>query len=193
MNRITAEQIRIWVEKISESDKTAFDRLFRVFYPRLVRFAFRYTRNKAVASDLVQDVFVFLWEKRRELNPKQSTKAYLYAMVQNKALNYVRDHSGETLGLESQSDHLTKTDDRIDRQDESKKIVDLLKVWIEELPKRQREAFKLSRFEGLNHDEIADLMGISSHTVNNHIMAALHSLRDCYDTYQKKQIQSERQ
>jgi RNA polymerase sigma-70 factor (ECF subfamily) len=186
MKTTSAEQIRIWVERISDSDREAFDSLFRFLYPRLVQFAFRYVRSKQVAGDIVQDAFVILWEKRRELDPRRSVKAYLYQTVRNRSLNYRRDHSNETVGLELVHDNRLQSTDESDSQKDSEKIVVLLKTWIEDLPKRQREAFELSRFEGLDHDEIAGVMEVSSNTVNNHIVAALNHLRDRYDDYQNE-------
>jgi RNA polymerase sigma-70 factor (ECF subfamily) len=72
------------------------------------------------------------------------------------------------------------------QQSESDERMDLLKNWITDLPERQREAFELSRFEGLDHDEIASVMNVSSNTVNNHIVAALKRLRDRYNVYLKE-------
>lgn len=186
MDKPSTKQIRIWGEKISASDQKAFNSLFRSLYPRLIHFAFKYNKNKAIASDIVQDAFVTLWEKRSELEPDRSIQAYLYRIVRNKSLNYIRDHSNETIGL---VDGVSlKATDENNHQDETEQLVDLLKTWIKELPKRQREAFELSRFEGLDHDEVADVMDVSSNTVNNHIVAALNKLRDRCDEYKKKQI-----
>lgn len=186
MDKPSTKQIRIWGEKISASDQKAFNSLFRSLYPRLIHYACKYNRNKAVARDIVQDAFVTLWEKRSRLDPNRSIQAYLYRIVRNKSLNYIRDHSDETVGL---LDNISiRATDETDGQDEAKQLTDLLKTWIKELPKRQREAFELSRFEGLDHDEIADVMDVSSNTVNNHIVAALDKLRDRCDEYKKKQI-----
>lgn len=185
MNQPTARQIRIWAERISASDREAFEHLFRRLYSRLVRFAFKYTRNKAAASDIVQDAFVILWEKREEADPQRSLKAFLYTMVRNRSLNYIRDHANKTVGLEAVPDFKFKTTDDQKRQNDSEKLVEHLEVWIEDLPERQREAFELSRFEGLDHNEIAKVMDISSSTVNNHIVAALRSLKDRYWKYQE--------
>lgn len=184
MNKKPAEQIRIWVEKIMESDREAFDSLFRFLYPRLVRFAFKFVKNKAVAGDIVQDAFVILWENRRNLDPRKSVKPYLYRIVRNRSLNYIRDHSFETVGLESLNADRLKMRDNPENNQEPEPLMKMLKEWIEDLPKRQREAFELSRFEGLDHDEIAGVMEVSSNTVNNHIVAALNHLRERYDVYQ---------
>lgn len=186
MEKTTSEQIRIWGEKITESDREAFDSLFRFMYPRLVHFAFRYTKSKAVASDIVQDAFVTLWEKRRELQPERSVKAYMYQIVRNRSLNHIRDHSNETVGLELLNNSKFESDEQVSVQDPPNPLLERLKAWIEELPSRQQEAFKLSRFEGLDHDEIAEVMSISSNTVNNHIVAALDALRSRYDLFQQE-------
>lgn len=188
MSKASDEQIRIWAERITKSNREAFDSLFRSLHPRLVGFAFRYVENKAIANDIVQDSFIALWKKREELDPHRSVKAYLYQTVRNKSLNYIRNHSNETLGLEllNESEAHKSSDAEVDSDEESEKLVLLLKEWIKELPERQREAFELSRFEGLNHDEIAGVMEVSGNTVNNHIVAALNKLRARYDRYQKK-------
>lgn len=186
MEKPSAEQIRIWVEKITDSDREAFNNLFRSLYPRLVRYAFKYMHNKGQASDIVQDAFVILWEKRQELDPQRSIKAYLYRIVRNRSLNYIRDHSDVTVGLEHLDDTRLRSNDKPDRQEKAGELVTLLKEWIEDLPKRQREAFELSRFEGLDHEEVAGVMDVSPNTVNNHIVAALDYLRNRYDVYQKE-------
>jgi len=186
VNGLSTEQIRVWVQKISESDREAFDSLFRCLYPRLVRFAFKYVHSKAIAGDIVQNVFIALWKKREELDPRQSVKAYLFQAVRNRSLNYLRDHSRETIGLETADKSQAESMEHTNPQEEADRRMDLLKQWISDLPERQREAFELSRFEGLDHDEIADVMNVSPNTVNNHIVAALKHLRGRYDLYKKE-------
>ena len=189
MENSEAEQIRLLAEKISESDRQAFDRLFRLMYPRLVRFAFGYTQSRAIAGDIVQDVFVILWEKRHEVDSQRSLKAFLYRSVRNRSLNHLRDHATETVGLDSVSSlHSNHGNDGSEIEEEPDPTIEMVKKWIEELPDRQREAFKLSRYEGLDHEEIAGVMELSSNTVNNHIVAALDNLRLRHDAYQKKKV-----
>lgn len=183
-SKLPAERIRIWVQKITESDKKAFDKLFRCWYPRLVRFAFKYVQDKAAASDIVQNVFIKVWQKRETLDPKRSVKAYLYRAVRNRSLNYLRDHSRVTVGLESLGASDLKSEEKRNERGEDEHLLALLKEWIQELPERQREAFELSRFDGLDHNEIAEVMEVSPNTVNNHIVAALKQLRSWYDDSQ---------
>ena len=183
MNNPTEQQIRKWVEQISESHREAFDSLFRALYPQLVQFALRYTRDKAAAADLTQDAFVVFWKKRHEMKQIDSPKAYLYRIVRNNSLNYIRDHSSRTTGLEAMEEPSVEMN--VDEEQEEIRL-NKLKQWISELPERRREAFELSRFEGLDHDEIAEVMGISSNTVNNHIVAALDYLKECHREYRNE-------
>lgn len=188
MDKPSTKQIRMWGEKITASDRKAFNCLFRSLYPRLIHFASKYNRNKAVARDIVQDAFIALWEKRKQLDPDRSIQAYLYRIVRNKSLNHIRNHSNETVGLLEDIPLKAADEDKRKQQNENEQLVNLLKIWIKKLPKRQREAFELSRFEGLDHDEIAEVMNVSSSTVNNHIVAALKKLRDRCDEYKTKQV-----
>ncbi len=185
MKKPTAQQIAHWAERISASDRTAFNRLFRALYPRLVRFAFQYTRQKEAADDVVQDAFVRLWQKRREIDYRHSLKAYLYKMVRNRSLNFLRDNSKEQVGLDNSIEVPDPSPPPSSKPSDLDEKRQLLKEWIEKLPERQREALKLSRFEGLDHDEIAEVMDISPATVNNHIVAALRNLRKRYDKYKR--------
>lgn len=183
MNKPSAKQLQSWAQKIATSDKEAFNNLFRSLYPSLVQFALRYTKNRAVAADLTQDAFVVLWKKRDQLDQDFLVKAYLYRIVRNSSLNYIRDHSSRIVGLEEAEQQRVEADDFLE---ESGPDIELLKSWIMELPNRRREAFELSRFEGLHHDEIADVMDISPNTVNNHIVAALEYLKHRHSEYQEK-------
>lgn len=189
MEASTSEQIREWAERIKASDQQAFNRLFRLLYPQLVPYACRYLRDKAAASDIVQEVFITLWEKRDRLDPNQSVKSYLYKIVRNRSLNYLRDHSRESVGLDAmEGSQQMQAESDVDSVSVTSgtDLETLMQQWISDLPERQQEAFELSRFEGLDHDEIAEVMSISANTVNNHIVAALNTLRDRYTEYQQE-------
>ena len=187
MKQPSDQQLSLWAEKISRSDKASFDQLFRSLYPLLMRFAMRYTRDWAAAKDVTQDCFVKLWQRRDKIDPEKSLKSFLYTMVRNRALNMIRDLSNITVDDELVSD----ISEDVNMQDETEQgeetqLDGMMQEWISNLPERQKEAFELSRFEGLNHEEIAQVMDITPKTVNNHIVAALNHLRDHYDNYVKQ-------
>lgn len=185
MKKQTEQQFSEWAEKISESDQRAFDELFRSFYPVLVRFAMRYVTNRTISKDIVQDCFVTLWQTRQRIDPSRSLKSYLYMMVRNRALNAIRDSSGVDIDHDLASDQQrVQTPAEYEADDNESTLERKMRMWIDQLPDRQKEAFCLSRFDGLDHDEIAEVMSVSPKTVNNHIVAALSTLRNRYEQYE---------
>lgn len=188
MKEIPDEQLRRWTEGLAASDRKAFDALFRAFYPHLLNYTAKITKDRDAAADVVQEAFILLWKKRREIDPDRSVRAYLYRSVRNRALNYIRDHKEVAEPID---DLLTDESQRADSMvNEQKRKEEQFRKqfyqWVNSLPDRQREAFELSRFEGLHHHEIAKVMEVSAKTVNNHLTAALTQLRNWYDTYQKE-------
>lgn len=182
MNLPSDGQFTLWGEKIRQSDQHAFDQLFRSFYPFLMRFAMRYTHDEAAAKDVVQDCFVKLWNTRRRINPERSLKSYLYTMVRNRALNVIRGQAGLEVSHQLASENSVY--EELEIQDNTQPgLHDFFKQWIGQLPDRQKEAFELSRFEGLDHEEISEVMDISPKTVNNHIVAALSFLKERYSNH----------
>jgi RNA polymerase sigma-70 factor, ECF subfamily len=183
MNELTSSRLSNIAERISRSDKKAFDELFRELYAPLVRYSFGYLKDKDSASDIVQDAFIKLWHKRETIDTELSIKAYLYKIVRNLSLNHIRNHSKEEIGLELVDLSVSESTQFSTQKDDSNHQLELLKQWIMKLPERQREAFKLSRYEGLDHEEIAEIMNVSKWTVNNHIVQAMKNIQSYRDDY----------
>lgn len=176
-----------WCRRLAASDSRAFEELFRATHGALVRYTVTFTHDQAAASDLVQDVYIRIWERRTVLDPDRSLKALLYRMARNLALNRMRDQQNRRDLLMDYTPSL-HAESEPDAQVEGRDLRQRLETWIAALPERQREALTLSRFEGMSHDEIADVMDISPRTVNNHLVKALKYLRDCTMAYEPSLI-----
>lgn len=184
MNLNDKEAEYMLCKRLGDSDRKAFDALFRDMFSKLVGYAWKYTGQKESASDVVQEAFIKLWKIREDLNPNESIKAYLYSMVRNLSLNHIRDNSRVQTGLKLADLNKEAVQPDFENQDETKKRrMKLIREWISELPERQQQAFMLSRFEGLDHEEISLVMKVSPRTVNNHIMQALKNLAEQRDSY----------
>ena len=195
MDTLTNEQTCELFELISKSDQNAFDRLFRAFFKPLVMFSCRYVSDKSTASDIVQDAFVKLWQNRSNLTGIESARAYIYTTTRNLSLNHIRDNARYETGMElveSQVAEVTETSvswNEAFSEEASESIYEkmqLLYHWVSQLSERQREAFELSRFEGLDHHEIAAVMKVSPRTVNNHIVDALRNLQRMHEQHAQK-------
>lgn len=166
-----------WARRIRNSDASAFRELFEAVHVDLLRFAWRYTFDEEVARDLVQDALLKVWHVRGSLDENRSLRALLYVMVRNSALNYRRSRRDIERSREMGGQWEPEEDDRLDEKTDARMLELHLRAWIERLPDRRREAFVLSRFHGMTHEEIATLMRLTPRTVNTHIVLALKDLR----------------
>ena len=176
MNKLTDDNFAMWAMKIQSSDRNAFKAFFEATYPSVVRYVGGFILDEGSARDVVQEIFVRLWAKRESLEPNRSLRALLYVSARNLARNHNR-----TLVSREQTHKIMKepeapllADDILNAQE----LTEKMQAWIRELPARRREAFQLSRFDGLSYEEISRVMGLSVRTVEQHIRLALAALRD---------------
>jgi RNA polymerase sigma-70 factor (ECF subfamily) len=173
-----------WCARLRDGDEAALEALFRrLREPLLRRIARLLGGDVAGANDIVQESFVRLWTSRASLDPGRSVEGWLYRTGRNLALNRVRDSDTRR---ELLARHDAPGPARVERPDEAlerREFAHHMEAWVEGLPDRQREAVRLTRFEGLDHREAADAMACSPRTVNNHLVRALRTLRERMDRY----------
>lgn len=183
---VASTQFAAWNRRLQRSDRAAFAEVFEAMHTALLRYAWRYTGEENAARDIVQDAFLKLWHSRENLDPKRSLKAFLYTIVRNLALNHNRASQHHAT---PDTDEVEQWDDgdapSIEEQLQATLLGNRLQKWMNEMPARRREAFMLSRFHGMSHEEIADVMNLTPRTVNTHIVLALRDLRDRLSTLEK--------
>jgi RNA polymerase sigma-70 factor (family 1) len=165
-------------ERIKSGDIKAFETLFNAYYTHLTLFANRFLNDLDASEEIVSDSFVVLWEKRSTLEFTSSVQSYLYKMVQNKCLNYIKRRKIENEYVS----YLAKNNLLDDYPDTwnayiQKDLESQARKAIETLPEKCREIFKLSRFEHLKNKEIAQKLNLSEKTVERQITIALEKLR----------------
>ena len=165
------------VAAIRRGDEQAFETTFRQYYPRLCNYVASLLKDDEEAEEVVQTVFLTIWEKRQDLEITLSLKSYLYRAVHNHCLNRfkhasVREvHREHTLHFSSESyESVTEVIHANELEERIEKAVSIL-------PEQCQKAFRMSRFEELKYQEIADQLGISIKTVENQIGKALKILR----------------
>ena len=173
-----------WSRRLRRSDRTAYTQLFEAMYDPLYRYAWQFTRDTDAAYDVLQEVFLKLWQVRGRLDPERSLKALLYQMTRNMALNHLRHQRRHAADALDELLYEPSLQPGPDADLDTHALTEQVRTWIEEMPERRREAFMLSRYQGLSHQEIADIMSLTPKTVNNHIVLALQQLRDRLGTVQ---------
>lgn len=160
----------LW-SKIRENDEESFKSLFYHLYPELVRHAQTYLFDKDKSKDVVQEVFIDLWENAHKIEINTSLNAYLYAMVRNKCLNYLRSIK-ITEGIEAM-ESLTESDTyfKLDQKENNKKYKKVLFI-VDSFPDRMGEVFKMRYLDNYTYNEIASQLDISLNTVKTQLRRA---------------------
>ena len=165
------------MESIANDDELVFKKLFETYYKELIRFAIKHVRSPEVAEGIVQEVFLYLWEKRKEINLKSSLKSYLFAATRYQAIYFFRekDRTPKLNEITSGAD-VSSSDDAQLLLEFLEVENDLLKA-VDALPPKCKQIYQLSREEGLTYKQIAEKLHISVKTVENQILIALKRIR----------------
>lgn len=159
---------------IGEGDELAFRRIFHAYNARLYPFALKITKSEPAAQDIIQEAFLRLWVHREDVAQMEYPVAWLYKIVSNLALTYLRKKAAELKRLEQVASlsvpvNVNDTADNINFNE----LQSLLNEAIEQLPPRRKLIYTLSRQQGMSHKEIASQLGISQHTIKNQMVTAL--------------------
>ncbi|MBA7515263.1 RNA polymerase sigma-H factor [subsurface metagenome] len=178
MSEKTKNTDRQLVESLKKGDLFAFDQLFSKYNKKLYYFANGYLDSKEDAEGLVQEVFLKIWEKRKELKEHLSFNAYLYTITYNAIRKYFRKKARERKYLDKFLEDFDEKHDETVTDIEYNNLRELANKAIEKLPEKRKMIFRLSRHEDLTSEEIAKRLHISKKTVENQIHQALKFLRE---------------
>ncbi len=165
------------VLKLQKGDVEAFDLVYEKYAGKLYGFTFKYLKSTDETEELVQSVFLKVWENHKTLRKESSFKSYLFTIAYNEICNTFRRRShlqkfiGEQLIENSQI--TSETEELIDYNSIRERIEQI----ISKLPERQRTIFLKSREDGKSNREIAIELGLSSGTVDNYISESLKFIR----------------
>jgi len=163
----------------NKGDKKVFGNIYNRFFPAVLFFAKSFVADRQEAEDIAMDSFRKLWESRESFNNVGSIQKWLKVTTRNACINRLRNRkmiSGKQELLLKQADSMTEADILKIENIEGEVIQRILNE-IDQLPEKCRDAFVLRFLGGLRHQEIADIMHISPHTVKNHLQKAVSTLK----------------
>ena len=164
------------VQLLIKGNVAAFDSLFEVYSPKLFGFAFKYFKNEYDAEELVQEVFVKVWENRQSLKSELLFKSYLFTI----ALNQIRKHFNKkaiSLRYLKSLHNEPEYNDQAINDDNYESALLQINLIIGQMPQRRREIFMKSKLEGKSSKEISAELNISPGTVDNQVSHALRFIR----------------
>ena len=173
------------IQRMVDGDENAFKYFFDTYYDDLCNFVNGYLRDETLSEDIVQSIFIYLWENRQSLPSNRSIKSYLYTATKNKSLNHLRNVKNKKRidgELFAQPDIFS--DENADSFLEFEELKTILSNAMEVLPGQCKTVYQLSRDEGLSHKEIAEKLGLTVKTVENQITIAIRKIKDYLRPYQ---------
>jgi len=166
------------------SNNFDFEEIYDAYALALYKYVFDKVGSREISEEIIQDIFLELWQNKNHISIEKSIKAYLFGAAKNKVLNYFRS---ENVRKKYAMEFALFAASRVDNStEESFALAELqrkIDKHLAELPSKCQVVFKLSRKENHTINQIADQLNISTHTVENYISQALHHLRTSLAQY----------
>jgi len=166
------------VHRIKYGEKEAYQELFNKYAPKIYHFSLSYLKNDADAEELVQDVFLKVWEKRKILDSTQNIKTYIFKIAINTIYDFIRrkniENAFNDFAKENYETNSNSTWNTIVLED----MQATLKKLVAQMPEQRRKVYKLSKEDGLSNEEIAQKLKLSKRTVENQLYRAVAFLKE---------------
>lgn len=170
----TAEELSDWLHQISEGNQDVFARLLHAYWNKVFTQALTYLKQRALAQEITQDVFLKIWGAREKLPALDNFSNYLFIISRNEIISAMRKKGQNLTGPDDDLPaDLLSPDEQLQYKETYNRLLDA----INQLPPTRRLVFKMSRLEGRSYDEIGKELGISRNGVKDHIVKALNFLR----------------
>jgi len=168
---------------LKSGDRSAFEKIYHSYSPRIYLNILKMVKSVDDAQEILQDVFVKVWEKRELIDPEQAFKAYLFQISRFTVYNFIRkvnlDKKLKAYLAHENSELYTHIEETIACRENDQFILNA----IEELPPQRKQIYKLCKIEGKSYIEVGKLLGISSSTINDHIVKATKFLKDRHSSF----------
>lgn len=168
---------------LAEGNEAAFEKLYRLYSEPLLSYLIRLIKLEDVACELLQDVFIKVWNNRQHIDVDRSFRSYLFRIAENLAYDFfrkaARDIKLQTALINNAGINYSSIEESIYIKERN----ELLKSAIDTLPSKRRQVFQLVKIEERSYEEVSKLLDISASTINDHIVKATKSIRENLERY----------
>ncbi len=169
--------------QLSQGNPDAYEKLFEAYYQPLVVFGYKMINDMDLARDIVQEVIVNFYEKRKEIEIHTSLKSHLYQSVKNRCINHLKRESVIRVHHSNIFSETQENEEMFYDIMEETELENRIYQVIQSLPNQCRKIFEMSRFHGCSNQDIADQLSISKRTVETQISNALKKLKSKLSSY----------
>ena len=171
------------INQLHDGNVHAFELIYLIYSPRLYSRLLKLVKSESAAQEILQDVFVKLWEHRNSLDPEKSFRSFLYKIAENKAHDFfrkaARDKTLETQLIRQSTVIYTSIEKYKSNEDD---LATLQKA-IEDLPPQRQQVFRLCKIEGKSYKEVGELLDISVSTISDHIVKGTKFVREYFSRH----------
>jgi RNA polymerase sigma-70 factor (ECF subfamily) len=172
--------------QMADGNITAYRFLFDHHFSDLCNFLMIYLHSKELSEEIALEIFIYIWEKRETLQIKATFKSFLFASAKNKAISHYRkEHKVMFTSLEA-GESMMPDGSNAQQFMENNELREIIDSAISKLPEKSRQIYQLAWEENFSHKEIAEQLGITPKTVENHVGIALRKLRESLKPYYKQ-------
>lgn len=173
----------IKVFQIQQDSEYAFKQLYQIYYAKVVSFITGIIKERDIAKDLAQDIFINLWLNRKKLDISRNIQNYIFVASRNAAINYLKKELAFSHSTIEAIQADVRTSDTAEDNLFAKEISLLIEMVVSEMPKQRQLIYRLSKEQGLSNEEIASKLGISKRSVENQISMALKEIKRAISFY----------
>ena len=165
------------MQEIKADNMFAFDILYKKYSKRIYKFAYSLLKSQEESENIVQDVFLNLWENRNKVEKDSSVKYYVFTIAYNSAISIIRKKARESQFIEYLKSLQDLNQEPVNIELEYHELTHRLEDIVDHLPDRQKSIYVLHNIEGLKYSEISKRLNISTNTIENHMSRALRTIR----------------
>jgi RNA polymerase sigma-70 factor (ECF subfamily) len=169
--------------QMSDGNIAAYRFLFDQHFSDLCNFLLIYLHSKELSEEIALEIFTYIWEKRRTLQIRTTFKSFLFSSAKNKAISLYRKEQKKMFTSLDLGQSVLQEDSSSQQLMENSELRDIINLAINKLPEKSKQIYQLAWEENLSHKEIAEQLGITPKTVENHVGIALRKLRESLNPY----------
>lgn len=163
---------KLLLQQLKEGDRAAFHELYHQYKAQIYYNLIRLLHSEDLAEELLQEVFLKVWESRTQIKLEMSFQAYLYRVSKNAAIDFYRRTAKQRLLLSKAALFTDEVYEHIEQDIDYKEVQELIHEQINKLPERRKQVYIKCRMEGLSYDQVSKELNISKGTVRDHMVKA---------------------
>jgi RNA polymerase sigma-70 factor (family 1) len=173
------------VQRLKEGEEQAFQEIYSRYVGRLPAFALRIIKSPELADDVVQDIFVHLWELRGSLDPEKNFQSFLFTITRNHVINVLKRSSVNAALLREIFLNTPQSSNTTETQLALTETTEILRRAMDLLPPGQKRVFELCKINGLSYEEAASELNLSPGTINAHMVKSIKFIKAYFNNHER--------